>query len=661
MKALNISKKITIMSVLLLLGATILIYLVMQFFALPVMQNQVQQEAKAQVQASANQLQATLRDTASLTRSLASLAQKLELKRATFEDLMPELIDNFANASIAGGGIWPEPKAFSSDVDRHSFYWARDNSGKLQLLDDYNDPQGNGYHNEGWYKVATSLKDGECAWSEAYEDPVFPVPMVTCTVAIKRDNRFWGVATIDLALDGLKELFEGQNKLTGGYSFAVDQSEQIVSFPEVRPQSLAMLSLKKATSEDSSLAAIVQPIKDSAPITVMPYDVIKGDTSILVLKKLDQVNWTVGMLLPDSVVQAPVQKLSNSLYFTMIPALIFFIAIFMWYSRIVLGWIKETTEQVKLLISGGTSASLEIRTMDEIGELKQSVNDYGSYLNSLLADIGVEAGHISKESAGLNELSHTLSDRAAQQMDENNVLAAAINEMSASAQDVAQNTDRASQTADEASQLVTHGRDMVAQNGSAVQELAKALNQTSNVIDQLSDDSQKVGAVLDVIKAISEQTNLLALNAAIEAARAGDHGRGFAVVADEVRTLAAKTQDSASEIENMIHQLQEAAKSGVHVIASSQTLSEESIDRANKALEAFENIVEAFGNINERTSLIAVTAHEQAKVTDEIQELAERIHAISQQNSGDAVKLTDLSNVSSAAAKRLYDLSRKND
>lgn len=658
MKAFNISKKITIMSVLLLVGATLLIYFVMRFFALPVMQDQVREQAKAQVLATANQLQVTLQDTASLTRSLASLAQKLDLERAPFELLMPELIDNFANASIVGGGIWPEPNAFADGVSRHSFYWARDNSSKLQLIDDYNAPEGNGYHNEGWYTVARNLKAGECAWSEAYEDPVFPVPMVTCTVAIERDNSFWGVATIDLALDGLKELFEGQNATTGGLSFAIDQSEQIVSFPDVRTQSLAMLTLQDAISQDSTLAPLAQPLKNNTPISEMPSDVISGQKSTLVLHKLEQVNWTVGMLLPDSIVQAPVQKLSNSLYFTMIPALIFFIAIFMWYSRVVLGWIKETTEQVRLLISGGTSASLEIKTMDEIGELKQSVNDYGSYLNSLLTDIGVEANNIAKEAIGLNELSQTLSSRATQQMDENNVLAAAINEMSASAQDVAQNTDNASKTADEASNLVTHGRDMVAQNGSAVEELAAALNQTSKVIDQLSDDSQQVGAVLDVIKTISGQTNLLALNAAIEAARAGDHGRGFAVVADEVRTLAAKTQDSAAEIENMIIQLQEAASSGVDVIASSQSLSKDSIDRANKALQAFENIVEAFGNINERTSLIAVTAHEQAKVTDEIQELAERIHVISEQNSQDAVKLTSLSTTSSEAAKRLSDLSK---
>ncbi len=38
-------------------------------------------------------------------------------------------------------------------------------------------------------------------------------------------------------------------------------------------------------------------------------------------------------------------------------------------------------------------------------------------------------------------------------------------------------------------------------------------------MQRLIQDSDKIGGVIDVIKAVAEQTNLLALNAAIEAAR----------------------------------------------------------------------------------------------------------------------------------------------
>ena len=658
MTAFSISKKVMTMSVILLIAAAALIYSVMQYLALPVMQQQVQREAQAQVATTVNELRVALTDAASLTQSLAGLAQSLPLERQAFENYFPALVDKFSDNNIAGGGIWPEPNAFTVGTQRHSFFWARGSSGNLTLLDDYNDPAGSGYHNEGWYQVAKKLAPGQCAWSEAYEDPISKVPMVTCTVAIHRDGAFWGAATVDLMLSGLTELFTLQNRMTGGYSFVVDQTEQIVSFPQVRTNSLAMTTLDQAVKSDSSLAPLARAIRAGTEISVMDYGVAPGDSSILILQKVKQLDWTVGMLLPDSVAQQPVQKLATSLYVTMFPALLIFVLIFAWYSRVVLGWIKETTEQIKLLVSGGSAATLEIRTMDEIGLLKEAVNEYGTYLNNLLNKIATEAEGIRHEADGLSQLSSTLSDRAKDQMDESNVLAAAIHEMSASARDVAQNSDDAAATAINADALVTQGRELAVENGSAVQKLAKALDQTSGVIDRLSTDSQQVGAVLEVIKAISNQTNLLALNAAIEAARAGEHGRGFAVVADEVRLLASRTQDSAAEIENMIQQLQEAAANAVDVISSSQHLSGESIERGAQVVESFENIVEAFGNINQRTSMIAITANEQARVTDEIHELAERIRNISEHNSEDAARLTDMSKTSIDASSRLYQLSK---
>ncbi|WP_435608693.1 methyl-accepting chemotaxis protein [Pseudomonas knackmussii] len=226
-----------------------------------------------------------------------------------------------------------------------------------------------------------------------------------------------------------------------------------------------------------------------------------------------------------------------------------------------------------------------------------------------------------------------------------------MNQMAATVHEVARNAEAAATSAEQADSTVASGQQVVRQTIGRIGELAEAVRQATQSIEQLGRESQNIGSVLDVIKAVAEQTNLLALNAAIEAARAGDQGRGFAVVADEVRALARRTQQSTEEIEKLISALQSGAQTSVQRMQRSHQLVEKSVEDAEQTESALNEIAVAVAVIHQMNQQIAAASEQQSAVAEEINRSVTSIRGIADE-SAQAMESTASSSVELAQLSR---------
>jgi methyl-accepting chemotaxis protein len=123
---------------------------------------------------------------------------------------------------------------------------------------------------------------------------------------------------------------------------------------------------------------------------------------------------------------------------------------------------------------------------------------------------------------------------------------------------------------------------------------------------RLSDATQAMTGIVEMIGDITGQINLLALNATIESARAGEAGRGFAVVAAEVKSLANQAKQATDKISAEIESL-----NGI----------------SGDVVTALETIKKAIQDVSEYVTSTAAAVEEQSTVTGEMSSSMQRAAA----------------------------------
>ncbi|MDW6004948.1 methyl-accepting chemotaxis protein [Vibrio mangrovi] len=467
---------------------------------------------------------------------------------------------------------------------------------------------------KGDIRTMSYYKDGRKAvtpsMTEPYPDSAHPdIYWVSIVQKIKD-----GMIGVDMQLAFLSQLVKESTDIEGSVALILNQDTTVLA-----SSSTALKPGDKG--RDFSWFRDVVNKAVTQEQTVQDY-VLNGQDKILFTHriKVADKNWYFVIGLNKAIAfkgleSAKHAAITTTVVATIVSVIVAFFVIQLLYRPIIL---------LKNMIAGlsrgdgDLTQRLEVHSNDDLGQIAGGINQFIGNLQEMMLEIQNASGQLQNSIGDMKQLSEHNSAILRNHVVETEQVVTAIEEMNATAESMATDAANTANLTQQANDTSAESRQIVAQSQSTVSALISDVETSSTHIQHMSDETQSIHSILNVIGDIAEQTNLLALNAAIEAARAGEQGRGFAVVADEVRNLASRTKKSTEEIEEALSRLLKGTEAIVGSMEHTRQRCQETSAGSENVAVSLETMTDFVSKINDLSTQIATAAEEQSSVTHEV-------------------------------------------
>lgn len=382
---------------------------------------------------------------------------------------------------------------------------------------------------------------------------------------------------------------------------------------------------------------------------------------VLAAVYIPSLNWYLVAQVPEQEVFAVLGQIKQTSWATAFLVTLVFALVSLLLSHSISRPIQQLGELFSRMGQGEANLSVRIEQQKgkELIQLTDGFNQFISKIAHLIRDIHQSSITLNAQAKALSEQSSLSLEHNQQQLVSYNAVQQAMQQMEATVADIAQNSALAAQSTSNASQLSSDSKYSVEQASSHIRYLSVEVSAVEQVIKLLAEKADSISQILDVIRNVAEQTNLLALNAAIEAARAGEQGRGFAVVADEVRHLAARTQGSTKEIQDLISSLLSSTSDAVNAVSKADDKAQQGVELSQQVSQSLNAIAGQIQSLEGMSLQIAAATEQQAMVTADVSHQLALMNHVNQANVASAGKVQQTARGLSELAQQLNELASR--